>query len=167
MLAICRAHPNWIPKNPKFMFQIVRNCIAGGPAAGWLTVDCCCAGCNSHLSHAVVRGHRRRASEPVFQHHAIADLRARQRHPQFRILRRIIENHQHRCFRGARSRYRQSASAARRAEMVSRFRRFANIGGLSAIDSSAGTASPPECATARRHHCVRHGSRRRLRQSER
>src|ERR1039458_2185335 len=92
MLAICKPQPNWIPKNPKFMFQIWAK-RSRGFSMRCSAIDGYRVRRQSHVQGAVAGFDGRRSTVAIFQHNAVGDPRTSQRNVQRDFLRRIVEYH--------------------------------------------------------------------------
>src|ERR1035441_8435900 len=90
MLAICKPQPNWIPKNPRFMFQTCakRN---RGFSMRCLAINRYRERRQSHVQGAVARLHGGRSAEAILQHGALRHSRSSQGKMQRDFLRRIVE----------------------------------------------------------------------------
>src|SRR5690348_2334843 len=95
ILAICRPQPNWMPKNPKFMFQIWPKRSLGFSMLPLLVVNGCAVRCQPEFDAARRRADRRRVAQPVFQPDAVRDSRDSDRHLQRYRFIRAVEGHQH------------------------------------------------------------------------
>src|ERR1039458_463025 len=91
MLAICRPQPNWIPKNPRFMFQIWAK-RSRGFSMGGSAIDGYRARRHAHFESAVAGLRGGRGSVKVLERRALRHLRTSQGDVQDDFARAVVED---------------------------------------------------------------------------
>src|ERR1035438_5291740 len=99
MLAICKAQPNWIPKNPRFMFHNWPK-RRRGFSIRCSAIDGERARRQWHVESAVARMHGGCCAVAVLQRSTLRHSGTGQRNVQCDRLRRIVEDHYHALLRG-------------------------------------------------------------------
>src|SRR6266536_5454147 len=106
MLASCRPHPNWIPRNPKLIFQICQKLNRGFCIGPLLTrasrrsspnEDTGRPGWQAHLELTGFHEHIARRSEPVGERRTIRETHGRNIELDCRRPVVVVERYDHRC----------------------------------------------------------------------